>query len=964
MDRKALEERVEQLLKENRRLKEENAALKALVLTEPLENQEIPIQTVLDLEEDASVSRALISRTSSAKEKIDLFKSLFKGREDVCAKRWKNRSGYSPYCFNDFKEGICRKPKVKCADCMHSSFAPLDEKRIEGHLRGSYVLGIYPMTQRDTCNFLAMDFDEETWKEDAKAVLSVTRRLNLPAYVERSRSGNGCHIWFFFEEEVKAKEARKLGMTILSMAMKECGSIQFSSYDRLFPSQDFLQKEGFGNLIALPLQKEPREFGNSVFLDVHFEVIPDQWAYMAQMRRVTKEALQRVGKMAPVEVKEEKEKRSITREERVRIEPEDFPIRVSIEKRNGIRISKKGLSPRALYFLRGLASYTNPEFLEKQAMRQTTYGTPRMTIVYEEEEEYITLPRGTEEILLEKLTALKIPYEMRDERTKGRPISLSFKGELRAQQEEAFEALSQHENGVLSATTGFGKTVVGARLIAEKRCRTLVLVHTRELAEQWRKRLDEFLDIHMEVLQTPGKRRRKKSVIGQIGGGKDELHGIVEIALMQSLFEKDKTIKSLLHQYGLIIVDECHHISAKNFSRILAAVEAKYVYGLTATPIRKDGHDPIIFMHLGPVRYRIDARKEADKRAFDHFILPRFTQIRLPWGKDPKGWSITEIYKRICESEVRNTMITEDVLEAVGKGRHPLVLTERAGHVEALSKIMGEKGLCPIVLTGRMKTKDRKAALDRIASMDEETPSVIIATGKLIGEGFDVPRLDTLFMAMPIAWKGTITQYAGRLHRHYEKKQEVQIYDYVDVHIPVLERMYQKRVSAYKGLGYALKTQEAYNPEEGIFDGESYLEPMMEDMRRAKASILISSTYVSGMRLKEMKPLLLEKYKEGVRVTLYLTPLEEVTKMQHNGLSEDLLELEENGITVLHTRENHLKFVLMDHDLLWYGGIDVLSGKKNHDSIIRVYSESLADELTGVLSKEEKTRKNENTLRD
>jgi superfamily II DNA or RNA helicase len=357
-------------------------------------------------------------------------------------------------------------------------------------------------------------------------------------------------------------------------------------------------------------------------------------------------------------------------------------------------------------------------------------------------------------------------------------------------------------------------------------------------------------------------------------------------------------------------------------------------------------------MHLGPVRYRIDARKEAEKRAFDHFILPRFTNVRLPLGKERKEWSITEIYKRICESEIRNTIITEDVMEALKNGRHPLVLTERASHVEALSKMMEEKGLCPIVLTGRMKTKDRRAALERIASMDEETPSVIVATGKLIGEGFDVPRLDTLFMAMPIAWKGTITQYAGRLHRNSENKKEVRIYDYVDVHIPVLERMYQKRVSAYKGLGYALRTQEAYNPEEGIFDEESYLEPMMEDIRRAKSSILISSTYVSGKRLKEMKALLLEKYKEGIRVTLYLNPLEETSKMQHKGLSEDLLELEENGITVLYAGENHLKFVMMDHNLLWYGGIDLLSGKNGHDSIVRVYSESLADELTGILSKE------------
>lgn len=737
-------------------------------------------------------------------------------------------------------------------------------------------------------------------------------------------------------------------MAILSMAMEECGSIQFSSYDRLFPSQDYLQKEGFGNLIALPLQKEPRENGNSVFLDENFEMIPDQWAYMAKMQRISKETLLKIGRMAPVETKEEKQKGSTRWEAGVGITLVDFPEHLIIERINGLQIEKSALSPRGLYFLRGLASYANPEFLQKQAMRQTTYGIPRMTIVYEEDEDFIILPRGKEEVLLEKLTAMKISYEVRDARRLGTDISVSFKGELRAQQEEAFQALSQHEEGVLSATTGFGKTVVGARLIAEKRCSTLVLVHTRELADQWKKRLEEFLDIHADMERTPGKGKRRKSIIGQLGGGKDALHGIVDIALMQSLFEKDKSVKPLIHDYGLIIVDECHHISAKNFSRILARADAKYVYGLTATPIRKDGHDPIIFMHLGPIRFRIDAKKEAEKRDFDHFILPRYTNIRLPLGKEQKDWSITDIYKRICESEIRNEIIAEDVLEAVRDGRYPLVLTERASHVETLTKKMEEKGLCPIVLTGKMKAKDRREALAKIAATEERDHSVIVATGKLIGEGFDVPRLDTLFMAMPIAWKGTITQYSGRLHRSFENKKEVMIYDYVDVHIPVLERMYQKRVSAYNGLGYALRTEEAYNPEEGIFDGKSYFEPLMEDLRKAKSSILISSMYVSGKRLKEMKELLIEKFREGVWITLNIRPLNEYSEVHRKGLSEVLLDLEENGIFVCYTKENYLKFVMMDHELIWYGGIDLLSEKKENDSMIRVYSESLADELSGA----------------
>ena len=658
------------------------------------------------------------------------------------------------------------------------------------------MLGLYPMTTNDTCFLLAMDFDESTWGDDIKVVIKVCKDNSIPVYAERSRSGKGCHLWFFFERETKASLARKFGTIILNLAMQECGNIKFDSYDRLFPSQDFLQKDGFGNLIALPLQKEAREYGNSVFIDVNLNEIGDQWLYLSQVKRISEEFLIRFCKLVtPIQTNDENER--IDRESKSNpIEKSDFSETVLLKRGNGLLVSKSGLSPKALFLIRRLATYANPEFYAKQAMRQSTFGTSRVTVLYDEDSDNIILPRGLEIDLVDKLNSAGVKYKMIDERNAGKSIKVDFIGELTDHQSEALEKLSENTDGVLSATTGFGKTVIGAKLIAEKKCSTLILVHTKELAVQWKERLEQFLEID-EVIE---KRRKNSSIIGQLGGGKNTINGIIDIAIMQSMFETDKSIKQMIHQYGLVLVDECHHISATNFSRILSATDAKYVYGLTATPIRKDGHHPIIFMHLGPIRYKVDAKQEAKKRDFEHFIVPRFTSTRMPIYKNHEEWHITEVYQHICESNYRNELIVSDVVHAIDSGRNPLVLTERTSHIERLVNLMSNKDFEVIVLSGNLKTSERKESLRKIRALEDTDRFVIIATGKLIGEGFDEARLDTLFMAMPIAWKGTIAQYAGRLHRNFDGKEEVLIYDYVDVHIPVLERMYHKRLTAYRYL--------------------------------------------------------------------------------------------------------------------------------------------------------------------
>ena len=934
------------LEEENKRLKEELQELKTKLVVETPESYCVDTNPLSE-EGGFVLFESVITQNSSSKDKIDLFLSLFKGREDVCAKRWKNKPGYSPYCYNDFKPGICSKPKIKCTECKNSNFAPFDEEQIKNHLLGKYVLGLYPMTTNDTCFLLAMDFDESTWGEDIKVVIKVCNDNNIPVYAERSRSGEGCHLWFFFESEMKASLARRFGTIILNLAMQECGNIKFDSYDRLFPSQDFLQKDGFGNLVALPLQKEAREQGNSVFIDADLREIGDQWLYLSQVKRISEEFVIRFCKfVTPIQTSDENE-RNDRESKLIPIEKSDFSETVILKRINGLLVSKVGLSSKALFSIRRLATYANPEFYAKQAMRQSTFGTPRVTVLYDEDSENIILPRGIETDLVNKLNSAGVKYTIIDARNEGKSIKVDFKGELTNHQSEALEKLSENTDGVLSATTGFGKTVIGAKLIAEKKCSTLILVHTKELAAQWKERLEQFLEID-EVIE---KRRKNSSIIGQLGGGKNTINGIIDIAIMQSMFEADKSIKHMINQYGLVLVDECHHISATNFSRILSATDAKYAYGLTATPIRKDGHHPIIFMHLGPIRYKVDAKQEAKKRDFEHFIVPRFTSTRMPLYKNQEEWHITEVYQLICESNYRNELIVSDVVHAIDSGRNPLILTERTSHIEKLVNLMSDKDFEVIVLSGDLKTSERKESLRKIRALEDKDRFVIIATGKLIGEGFDEARLDTLFMAMPIAWKGTIAQYAGRLHRNFEGKDEVLIYDYVDVHIPVLERMYHKRLTAYRSVGYSVRSNGTeHNIENGIYDEANYFEHVVNDIRDAEKNILISSPFLQKKKINGIKEVLIEKYKMGTRIVLCIKNLDEYAQKHRLYIEEFINEIEKEGIQVIQLRKNRYKFMIVDNKTVWYGGIDILGGSYDDNSLIRIEDEDLANELVGVIS--------------
>lgn len=915
-------------------LLDENIRLKKLLCENGIVFEEVANQVA----KAKPIYEADINIKSASQKKVELFKSLFVGRHNVVAKRWQSstgKTGYSPYCMNEWQSGICEKPRVKCKVCKAKNFVRLDNKVIENHLKGNCVIGLYPLMDQDLCKLLVMDFDKKNWEEEVKLIAESCEELDIDYSIEISRSGNGAHLWFFFNEIVKASEARKFGFAILDYTMQKSDIITFTSYDRLFPNQDFVEKEGFGNLIALPLQKQPRLEGKSIFVDKKLEPYEDQWQYLSSIKPIDIEVVRGMNE----QFKEFESCNGDYREEKVQnwnIDKSDFiqPFDVVID--NGVTLNKNQMTTRAIYKIRKLASYNNPEFFTMQAMRMSTYNISRVVEIYQETKKTITIPRGLLEDLKSLFEDYRIDYNLYDERIVGDGFDVEFKGELRLQQQIAFDLLSQEDNGVLSATTGFGKTVIGASLIANKKVPTLVLVHTKELALQWIERLELFLEMKMiDNQKTKTGRKRKPIMIGQVGAGKNRLTGRVDIALMQSMIDKEKNVKELINDYGMILVDECHHVPSISFSNVLFDSRAKYVYGLTATPIRKDGHHPIIFMQCGPIRYRVDDKEMALQRTFEHYLIPRFTNLRLPLEVIEKELHISELYKQVCENKSRNNLIVKDIVEAVEDGRKPIVLSERASHLNILKELLEKHHLEVIVLVGTMKNSDRKKALETLRSIDEK-PFVLLATGKLIGEGFDEAKLDTLFLTMPISWKGIVAQYAGRLHREFEGKSDVRIYDYIDIHILRLERMYHKRLSAFKSIGYSLLSSDEANDHEGIYSVENYFELLMNDIKQSSERVVIGSYQFDKKKLSLVKALIADKFNEGIKIIL-------ITKSDKKSLLLD--EFYAAGVHVIYSDVCH-KFASIDNKILWYGGIDPLGYSKENDHIIRVLSDS-AEEIVG-----------------
>lgn len=596
-----------------------------------------------------------------------------------------------------------------------------------------------------------------------------------------------------------------MGTFLLSQTMEYRLEIGLDSYDRFFPSQDTLPRGGFGNLIALPLQKKPRENGNSAFVNEHFIPYEDQWAFLASLHRMTRAEVQDVARHAekqgeflgirlPV-TDEDSDRPWAAPPSRKHKEPPvigPLPERLDIVIGNQIYVPKAELTPSLRNRLIRLAAFQNPDFYQAQGMRLSTYGKPRIISCCEDFPQHLGMPRGCMDELNALLKSLQIKVNLTDERFAGTRLDVLFQGCLRVEQQQAADSLLQHETGVLAASTAFGKTVVAAYLIAQHQVNTLVVVHRRQLLDQWVQALSQFLGISSKD-------------IGQFGGGKHNLNGNLDVAMIQSLIKKG-VVSYIFGNYGYVIVDECHHISAVSFEQVVRQSKAKYHTGLSATVTRKDGHQPIIFMQCGPVRYKVNDRDQAANRPFDHKVIVRPTSFKLPFHlQNTAAQSIQEVYSSLEKDNDRNQMIVEDVVAAIQANRFPVLLTERREHLETLAELLNKRVAHVFVMKGGMGKKQRQELKDRIANLPADQSRVILATGRYLGEGFDDERLDTLFLALPISWRGTLTQYAGRLHRLNAAKKEVIIYDYVDFEVPVLARMHSKRRAGYKALGYEIK---------------------------------------------------------------------------------------------------------------------------------------------------------------
>ena len=911
-------------------------------------------------------STPAINRHSTPQQKIDLFKSLFSGRQDVFALRWfnpkSNKSGYAPVCGNKWLSGKCDLKKYSCATCPFKLPVALTDNYIYSHLAGKDdfcrdVIGLYPIIDGNLCKFLAMDFDSHAtknqlaWKEDILAVHKTYSDFGIKSYIEISRSGNGGHLWIFFDEIISTRLAKNLGTAIIKAAMQKRHSIPFESFDRFFPNQDEIPKGGYGNLIALPLQGRAVKEGHSVFVNESFIPYEDQWAFLSSVQKISerlvRKTINEIEKSLPDFIeKNESENETkkinttiISQENKESLNQSDFSDTVKIVLSNCVQISKKGSSEKALGVLRRTAVFLNPEYFKNLRMHLPLYNIPRYIDCSKENDDYLLLPRGNLPKVIEKLEEANAKYEITDERETGQKIDLQFTGKLYDEQKGALKALLKEDVGILSAGTGFGKTVVASALIAGRNVNTLILVQSHALLEQWKKAIKQFLDI------TPG----------TIAAGKDKSTGIVDIAIVNSLIEKGSDeLRPRSYKYGMLIVDECHHVSAFSTENLVASFKAKYVYGLTATPIRRDGHQKIIFYQCGSVLYSTTTKQMNAAQDFAHYFIPRFSSFHyVPELTESKNPSINQYYEKLISNSTRNELIIADVKNTVKDGRTPLILSERIEHLNILYEKLSDSAQNVIFITGRGTQKQKNETLEKLKAVPADESLIILATGKYAGEGFDYPRIDTLMLAMPFSWKGTLAQYCGRLHRNFAGKNEVQIFDYVDYRIPVFDRMYQNRLKGYKHLGYSIKQNISENAEiqkeSKLYSAEDYKSDFQKDILSAASKIIISVPYLSKSDVQNFVLSSTTLLVKGVCIQIIVRKQEDEAKRKK---SEPCIEMFENiGIRVIEQENISQKITIIDEKIISYGNINFLGYTENEECCMRIVDNKIASEIESEILK-------------
>ena len=912
-------------------------------------------------------------------EHASLLYSYFKGRQDVYSLR-SSKKGYYTQCNNFWKYGICPKrdgTKIKCQDCSSQDYKELKGRVILQHLQGikedcTDVVGLYPLFPDGSCWFLVFDFDNhdesaepsKEWQQEVNALREMCSVLGIDSLVERSRSGKGAHVWIFFSDPIQASKARKFGESLLRKGAESVSLKNFTYYDRMMPMQDFLPEGKLGNLIALPLQGRALRNGNSAFVDESWNTYKDQWKRLRETRKLSeKEVDDLINLWCPDDDAMSIFQNDVVEDTAAGQTPllfgqtpastnrdfhaEDADGSVKIILSDGIYVNKKGLKDRMQNAIRRIAAYSNPQFFQTLKLGFSTKDTPRIVYNGYDEGDYIVIPRGCYDELISQLSVAGVRYDVVDKRQKGRKIDIHFNGDLYPEQQIAAEKMLYNDIGVLAAATAFGKTVLGAYLIAKKKVNALVLVHNVEIMNNWIKDLNSFLTINEELptYTTPkGRVKKRSSLIGTFSSQKDSTTGIIDIAMITSLGREDN-INELVRNYGMVIVDECHHAAAVTHENVLRAVTARYVYGMSATINRGDKQDKKMFMQLGPIRHRYTAKERAQKQGIGHYIYPRFTRlVDLNQSEDKNP---ADYYRLIMQSELRNMQIVSDVIDCVKRGRTPVVMTKYKEHAQKLYDMLQGVADHVFLLQGGKSLKERAAIREQMAAVRADESLVLVAIGQYVGEGFNYPRLDTMLLAMPISFEGNVEQHAGRLNRDYEGKKDAIIFDYIDQHVPTLKRMYYKRLRAYKKIGYEVCSEITDKQEvaNSIFDSQNYFDVFEKDVVSASKSIVISSPSFSFKKVNWLCAESEHLQLRGVSVVVLTLDPEDYPEDGRDQHKSHIEHLVSSGVNVIPRHKYRERFAIIDKSLVWYGSMTLLSNEKDDDSLMRINNPAVAEEL-------------------
>jgi len=711
----------------------------------------------------------------STSEKIQIFRDLFKGREDVFAVRWEKRdgsaSGYTPVCLNEWKQGLCNKlQRKKCKDCGNKAYAQFSDYYAEQHLRGNKCYGIYPLLEGNASYFIVADFDGESWQKDAVSFIKKCQKYYLPAYLERSRSGKGGHVWLFFEDKYPAYKSRSIAIKILNESKIIDQFEKEDAFDRLFPNQDIHSGGGFGNLIALPLQGISRNIGNTIFLNWkgNFEPFTDQWKHLSGVKKISSEELDKI--FETLTKKDEKTNKT-------------SKSKLELNLGEQIFIDKNTLPGVVVNFLRDSLNFANLEFTIKKKMGVSVYGLEKYFKLIDNQDNKIAIPRGFLKELVEFLNQESIKFEITDARKKLKSVKFEASHKLFDYQKETVDDILDSENGLLVAPPGSGKTIIGLDIVAKLKQPTLILVHKKQIFNQWLDRIEGFLNI-------------PKREIGQYVSNKKKFGNKITVAMVQTL-NRLENIEELKDKFGLVIVDECHHMPARMFRNVITRLNPFYLYGFTATPERKNNDERLIFIYLGEILHTIEKDfgiTKKEKVGSSSELVIRDTDLQIPFKVKTDNFQM--LTKIIIFDSNRNTQIIDDIIIEAEKGKKCLVLTERKEHIEVLSCYL-KKEYEVIELIGDLTEKQKR---EKIQQIEGGNFQIILATGQLIGEGTDFQGLDCLFLVFPFAFQGKLTQYIGRIQRGVESGGR--IYDYRDKKVEYLERFFKKRKKYYEKNGY------------------------------------------------------------------------------------------------------------------------------------------------------------------